>query len=401
MTSSRAGRMHEHTFNLALADALRDRRRAWKEHYDYINAERQGSVVHNQRLRPDILVAPPDIYPVIIEVEFGRPAVNDARAKLGKQVLGTLYPVRSTIAVGAPEEIRRWTDERLRTQLSVAGGIDLEFAVLSANIRSYEPEVPIQEGDVEIWPETGAVNGTVEDLADLCEYASAPRSVVETTADDVANQIKHLALSLHSTLPTGVAQDIASNLGQSDPEQGLRLACCIWLTSLRLQNLLAQRSSSLRAIGLQSTNQLRSQGVGSVLTPGAIRNEWDKILSVNYGAIFHAARIALDDRIPDDSGASVLDSLGQLVERIVALRLGNRVDFAGELFPLLLDDREETAAHYTLSETAELLGRLAVDRLAIDDWASSEVVDSLRVADMACGTGALLRASYGHIPPST
>ena len=137
--------------------------------------------------------------------------------------------------------------------------------------------------------------------------------------------------------------------------------------------------------------------MGNVLTPGAVREEWDKILDVNYGAIFHVARVALDDRIPDAVGSAVLLDLGRLVERIVALRLGNRVDFAGELFPLLLDDREETAAHYTLSETAELLGRLAVDRLSIDDWASSETVGALRVADMACGTGALLRASYGHI----
>ena len=99
MTSSRIGRMHEHTFNVALAAALRNRRRAWKEHEDYITPEPQGSVVGEQRLRPDILVNPPDIYPVIVEVEFGEPAIGDARKKLGKRVSRILAPVRSTIAV--------------------------------------------------------------------------------------------------------------------------------------------------------------------------------------------------------------------------------------------------------------------------------------------------------------
>ena len=231
----------------------------------------------------------------------------------------------------------------------------------------------------------------------MCEYASAPRMLVSAIADDVSKQIKNLANTLYRGLPPDVAKDIATNLGQNDAEQGLRLACCIWLTSLRLQNLLAEKSSTLRANGLKSIAQLRTAGIGTVITPGDLREEWDKILQVNYGAIFHTARAALDDRISAEVGADVFRSLTQLAERIIGLRLGNRVDFAGELFPLLLDDREETAAHYTLPETAELLARLAVERIPVSDWASSELVDALRVADLACGTGSLLRASYGHI----
>lgn len=51
------------------------------------------------RERPDILVAPADIYPVIVEVEFGEPALGDARAKLGRLVVGTNDRVRAEIAV--------------------------------------------------------------------------------------------------------------------------------------------------------------------------------------------------------------------------------------------------------------------------------------------------------------
>ena len=397
MTTPALGRMHEQTFNEALADALRNCRRAWRENRDYVIGERQGVLVNAERERPDILVAPPDIYPVIIEVEFDQPAFGDARKKLGRQVAGTLLPVRSAIAVGAPGEIRNWSNDQLRQRLAQPGGVELQYVVLSANVQGDETEVTLQDDDVHIWPSSGQVTGTLDDLADLCEYAAAPPMLVSKTADSVARQIKNLAETLFNGLPPGAAKDIAARLGQSDEKQGLRLACCIWLTSIRLHNLLAEKSSEIRAQKVNTIAQMRSAGLGGVITAADFRTEWSKILGVNYGAIFHTARAALDDRIPAQTGSDALRRLTQFAEQVDALRLGNRVDFTGELFPKLLDDREETAAHYTLSETAELLARLAVDRIPISDWSSPEAVEALRVADLACGTGALLRATYGHI----
>ena len=165
---------------------------------------------------------------------------------------------------------------------------------------------------------------------------------------------------------------------------------------MRLHNLLASGSTSLRANGLRSTREMREEGWG-VITLNDLETEWAKILAVNYGSIFNTALNALDARIPDLPGGDAIALLVGQAERITTLRLGNQVDFAGELFPLLLDDREETAAHYTLPETAELLAQLASARMTPDDWASEETVANLRVADLACGTGTLLRASYHGI----
>ena len=90
--SGPAGLMHEQTFNEALADALRARRRAWRDDVRYIIAERQQVFDDAGRERPDILVTPPDIYPVVVEVEWGEPAFGDARRKLGRLVSGTPFP---------------------------------------------------------------------------------------------------------------------------------------------------------------------------------------------------------------------------------------------------------------------------------------------------------------------
>lgn len=391
------GRMHEQTFNEALADALRRYRRPWRENESYIISERQGVLVNAKSERPDILINTPDFYPVVVEIEFDSPAIGDARKKLGRQVAGTWWPVRSAIAVGVPSEVRDWSNIELRERLRQPDGIELQYVVLSTYVRGGEGEIIIRDEEVHRWPADGHVGGNLSDLADLCEYSAAPPMLVSQVANDVSTEIKNLAKSLCQVIPVEVAREISSKLGQRDPEQGLRLACCIWLTSLRLQDLLAERSSTLRSKGLKSVAELRSAGPGRVIVASDLKEEWEKILSVNYGAIFHTSREALDDRIPDHASSAVIGALSRLAQRISTLQLGNRIDFAGELFPLLLEDREETAAHYTLPETAELLARLAVNRMSVDDWAESEVVDNLHVADLSCGTGSLLRASYGHI----
>ena len=397
MPSGPAGLMHEQTFNEALATALRQRRKAWRDDERFVIAERQQVFDDARRERPDILVTPPDIYPVVIEVEFGEPAFSDALSRLGRWVTGTPFPVRSAIAVGAPLEIRGWSNYQLRERLAQPDGLKLRYAILSASIEGNETEIELTDGDVSYWPaHPNYVVGTVDDLAALCEYAAAPPALVSQTASQVAARIHGLADYLYRGMPPGVAGAIAGILGQRQEMQGLRMACCIWLTSLRLHNLLATGSATLRQNGLRSISELRTAGGGSI-TLGDLRIEWDKILAVNYGSIFNTARNALDDRIPDAFGSSVLTQLASTAERVTALRLGNRVDFAGELFPLLLDDREETAAHYTLPETAELLSQLAVARIPLSNWVSEAAVADLRVADLACGTGTLLRAAYHNI----
>ena len=384
-----AGAMHEQTFNEVLADALRQRRRLWRADPGYILAERLRMLADATQERPDILVAPPDIYPVIVEVEFGEPAFDDARHKLGRLVVGTNDRVRAAIAVGVPDAVRGWSIGQLRERLAQPDEVELRLAVLYAGPTG-------TDDDASVWPESGYVTGNVNDLAAMCEYAAAPPLLVAATADEVSARIHALADSLYRSMPPGLAADIAAVLGQRDEMQGLRMACCIWLTSLRLHNLLAANSPALRAQDLQTIAQIRTANFG-VIALSALRREWDKILQVNYGSIFNTARTALDDRIPVEPGVNAMEQLAGMAENITGLRLGNQVDFAGELFPKLLDDREETAAHYTLPETAELLARLAVQRIELADWSDAAAVANLRIADLACGTGTLLRAAYRQI----
>ena len=388
-----AGRLHETNFNIRLADALSRKRKAWREDPRTIIAERTGVVEGGGGLKPDVLLSAPDAYPVAIESEWGEPAVADAKSRLGKQMVGSTLPVRSAVAVGAPLEVRTWSDAELIGKMDA---LPLRFVVLTTSVEGDEPVV-LREEDITAWPSQGYVTGTIDDLACLCEYATAPPELVRRFARHVAERIENIGGNLHQQLSPSVARAIADGLGQHDTTQGVRLACCIWLTSLRLQTLLAERSPSLKAQGLRSVRQLRTSDIGDTLVVGELEREWGKILDVNYGAIFETARDALHDEIPEVAATLALNNLSDLARRITALGLGNRVEFAGELFPKLLTDRKETAANYTLPETAELLAALAVERIHLPDWANSSAVAGLRVADMACGTGTLLRAACQNI----
>ena len=398
--SATPGGMHEQTFNEALADALRLKRTAWRYAEGAVVAERTQMLPEAPQDRPDIIVMSRDAHPVIIEVEFGEPAFADAVSRLGKLVEGTVRRARSAIAVGAPIEARQWSTAELRERLARPDGLALRCAILSANITGDELDQPeIAESQIACWPpRPHAISASVDDLATLCEYAVAPQQLVSETAATVALRIRGIAADLQRGLAgTGLAERIARSLDQRDPQQGLRMACCIWLTSLRLHDQLAAASSPLREIGLRSPRAIRNESIGDVIPIVELAGEWDKILDVNYRSIFTPARRALAQDLPAHAGSAALTQLHRLAEQIDALRLGSRVEFAGELFPELLDDREETAAHYTLPQTAELLAGLAVARLDVSDWSSVEEVAGLGVADLACGTGALLRAVYHQL----
>lgn len=397
VSSGGIGMMHEQTFNTALGDALRSMRQAWREDTDTVLVERLQALTGQAGRRPDILVIPPDSFPIAVEVEFGDPAYGDARQRLGNRVRGETMPIRSAIAVGVSTEARYWSDLELRNRLSTPGAVDMRYILLSADIDGKERQVSIRESDIYRWPDNHYVTGGVEDLADLCENAASSPTLVARTADEVAEHIRGLADSLLKEIDVETAAEIANKLGQSSPKQGIRLACCIWLTSLRLHNMLATRSPMILERKIPTLAELREKSGGDIILLSELRNAWREILEVNYESIFRPALEALHPRIPELNGAEILSSLSILAERVASLRLGNNVDFAGELFPKLLDDRKETAAHYTLPETAELLARVAVERMNVSDWSATDQVKNLRIADLACGTGALLRAAYSRI----
>ena len=70
--------------------------------------------------------------------------------------------------------------------------------------------------------------------------------------------------------------------------------------------------------------------------------------------------------------------------------MNNAHDLTGRIFQRLIADRKYLATFYTLPASAALLARLAVSKMDRVEWGDADAIGKLRVADFACGTGALL-----------
>ena len=128
---------------------------------------------------------------------------------------------------------------------------------------------------------------------------------------------------------------------------------------------------------------MAADGSGNV---GSYENVQGRSRAKAAGALFAAHR-----------HVESLQTLHYRVDEVNALGIANAHDLTGRVFQRLISDRKYLATFYTLPASAALLARLAVAKLDGVDWGDPDVVGRLRVADFACGTGALLSAVYEQI----
>ena len=80
MTQGPIGNLHEQEANSVIAEWLDGAGRGWQA-----DAERTGVMVGSND-RPDIVIRQGDRMPVIVECEYGKPAVGDAAKRLGRNL---------------------------------------------------------------------------------------------------------------------------------------------------------------------------------------------------------------------------------------------------------------------------------------------------------------------------
>jgi len=122
---------------------------------------------------------------------------------------------------------------------------------------------------------------------------------------------------------------------------------------------------------------------------------WAFILEeINYYPIFHVARevilsISITPFVLED-----LERLARTAKDIVDTRVPLRHDLMGRVYHRLLSDAKYLGTYYTSIPAAALLLKLALRAEAGQaEWESLDQLGTLRVADLACGTGTLLMAA--------
>ena len=329
--------------------------------------------------QPDILITTPGHSPVVVEAEYlpAYTAENDAKKRLGLSTTVDSRPMEAVVALRYPEAVSQADD--LPTTLREAG---LSYCILTEG----DGEQPARR-----FPDSGWLDGSVDDLADLIRLASVPQCAVDQAAHALEQGIETVARELDAmaALRPGISAEIARLLGMSDLPQTRRMACAIIINAMTFHDRIAGMHHNVRP--------LRTVCGPDVANPQArILEAWTHILTINYWPIFAIAK-DLVGQLPTREATGILRLSQRTADNVAATGVTNAHDLTGRLFQRLIADRKYLATFYTLPASAALLARLAIAKLEGVDWRRADAIGSLRVGDFACGTGALLSAVYDQI----
>ena len=337
---------------------------------------------------PDIVITAQGRSPVVIEAEY-KPAhevEKDAKARLGYDIKGQIHHIEAAIALRYPDEFAHVDN----IDKALEETDQLEYCAVYPKGKRF--------------PTTGWLEGSVSDLADLIHLVDVPKSAFDKCADDLrksidgavsqfqysrdilTNQIFNL-LGLVEVLKT---KDLSETKKRKEKKiQTGRVAGAIIANALIFHERIANAYE-----GILPINQICGHPVYS--SKKAALTAWEDILNINYWPIFDTAHKIINI-LSAGKASSILKTLTNAAERIHEDGLLYEHDLTGHVFQDLIIDRKYLAAFYTLPESAALLARLAVSKMNGIDWSDPQEISRLRIADFACGTGALLSAVYDQI----
>ena len=342
-----------------------------------VRSENTRAISDHPGLRPDILITAPDRAPVVVEAEY-MPAHTvevEARSRLGLEVASNGRPIEAVIALRYPEDIREAHD--LHAALSSAR---LSYCVFTEGAK-----------DVHRFPESGWLDGDLEDLADMVRLVSVPQRAVDRATTALQEGIDGAARLLDELNETsaGVTTAIARLLGMTNVPQTRRMACAIIANALVFHERIAGMHEGVKPLAVVC-------GDGVDNPQGEVLAAWEAILGINYWAIFAIAKDILE-QLPSGDAADILRRLRHTAQAVDATGVDNAHDLTGRIFQRLIADRKYLATFYTLPASAALLARLAVAKMEGVDWSDAGAIGGLRIGDFACGTGALLSAVYDQV----
>lgn len=367
----------EQLLNNELSRILREKHPRWKTN---LTSEKTRVLEESAGLRPDILVVHPNGLPVIIETEIepARTVEVDARSRLGKTLSSGGSKIEQAIAICLPSELSNVDQHELQKTIS---DTKFRYCVHFDKGAHYKNSR---------WPADGWIIGDIDELAACIEHTALSENKMAFGMEILEKGISQAAYHLRRDGENAkdMLETIASKLNQKDGVQTSRMAMAI------LANAFTFHSSIAGNYNIKSFDQLRDDY--GLLLKSSIVNEWQHILyNVNYWPIFKIAS-EIFKPIRDDVSNVIIDRLTELTFQLINIGATSQHDLSGRMFQRLITDRKFLATYYTRPSSATLLAELASYRMKVD-WSNKKDVTNVRIADFACGTGALLNAAYSAI----
>ena len=354
--------------NAALARALRHRNPDWNDetvHAEKTHVIQQAVPGSGAGKRPDILIDSPHRQPVIVETEFSpaRTVEQDATARLGTSLHRTGENIEGVLSVVLPESLKTGNLETIE-------GATFCYATHYLN----------SDGKGARWPtEREWLEGGVDDLADAIEYLSLSERQLARGTEALEQVVRNAAGLLAKHAGEGPLSQIARDLHQEEGEQTERMAAAICVSAFVFH------------VAIEGQERIPPVPVMGSIDKATILGLWNAILEVNYWPIFSIAR-DLVEKLPIKAVPPVVNRIAESISDLAQLGATTYHDVTGRMFQTLIADRKFLATFYTLPESACMLAELAVDRLDVD-WSDKAAIEGLRIADFACGTGALLSSA--------
>ena len=210
-------------------------------------------IVDHPGLQPDILITSPGRSPVVVEAEY-MPAYTvepEAKERLGLDVTVDSRPIEAAIALHYPSDMSE-----------VAHLADaLKSSTLSYCVFTQERKA------VKRFPESGWLDGSVEDLADLIRLVSVPQWAVDAATEILRKGIDNAAKILDETATSRpeTVKDIAARLGMTDVTQTRRMACAIMANAMVFHERIAKMHAGIKTLEKvcgEERGQPPARGVG-------------------------------------------------------------------------------------------------------------------------------------------
>ena len=387
----------ETTITNELVNILRNMRHGWE-----LETEVNAFIRGNSEL--DALVIERGREPVGIEAKFAtttnaRNLIEQAETRLVLELETEYHVVGKTLnnvmAILYPDRFKTIPGKDVNPELRAAD--DLQYKLVNT------------VGDtVGHFPENGWAKGTVGDIANALHVGAMPNSHLEDAAAEMEKSINTAASLLEDAIVDhpaiakkietilhqevlfvgAISESRPSSVGDVPSEspplnvQTLRMAALIITDAFVFQSSLAGKTE------MESVRSLRQ--LLPTIDYADVIADWNTILKVNYRPIFEDARdlveaLATDDRLVKP----ILTLLCEAAKDLVDTGIAQIHELSGIVFQKLITDRKYVKANYTLPESAVLLSTLVLPKLPEGRLP--------KVADFACGTGALLNGVYQRI----
>ena len=393
----------ETTITNELVNILRHIRSGW-ELETAVNAFIKG----NNEL--DAIVIEHGREPVGIEAKFdtttnAKNLIKQAETRLVLELETEYHVVGKTLnnvmAILYPERFKTFAGRDINSQLRAAD--DLQYKLVNT------------VGDtVGHFPENGWAKGTVGDIANALHVGAMPNSQLEAAAEEMEKSINKAAYLLEDAIVDhpAIAEKIETILHQEvfskDNSEAVgaisesRLPSAVGaISESRLPNIQTLRMAALiitdafvfqsslaGKTDMESVRPLRQ--LLPIIDYEDVIEDWNTILKVNYRPIFEDARNLVEALATDDRVVKyILKLLCEAAKDLVDTGIAQIHELAGIVFQKLITDRKYVKANYTLPESAVLLSTLVIPELPKGELP--------KVADFACGTGALLNGVYQRI----